>query len=73
MVAWGDGTTSSAVIDTESLTFTATHIMRDDMPTGSGLDTIAISVAITDDDGGTSTAVAGNIADCQRRAHGDDR
>ncbi len=32
MVAWGDGTSSAAVIDTASLTFAATHIMRDDMP-----------------------------------------
>ncbi len=30
-------------------------------PTGSALDTIAISVAITDDDGGTTTTSAGSV------------
>lgn len=53
-IYWGDGTTSPAIIDPVSRTFTASHLYSDDSPTGTAGDAYTVSFALTDDDGDTT-------------------
>ncbi|MFC1515837.1 Ig-like domain-containing protein, partial [Thermodesulfobacteriota bacterium] len=54
-VSWGDGTSSWAVIDAYTRTFTATHQYLDDNPSGTGSDIYDIDLTLTDDNGGSAT------------------
>lgn len=47
-IFWGDGTSSPAVVDEASRTFTASHRYMDDDPTATAFDFYAISAALTD-------------------------
>ncbi len=55
-ISWGDGTTSSAVVDAATRTFTADHVYLDDNLTGTTGDVYDVSVVVTDDDTGVDTA-----------------
>ena len=55
-VVWGDGTSSAAVVDAATRTFTASHQYLDDDPTGTPQDIYTIDVTVTDDDTGSATA-----------------
>jgi hypothetical protein len=52
IVTWGDGSTSPATASGGN--FTATHAYTDDNPTGTPSDTYIVSVAVSDDDLGTT-------------------
>ncbi|QDT13384.1 VCBS domain-containing protein [Planctomycetes bacterium K23_9] len=60
-VTWGDGTTSTHAIAAGATSFSIDHIYEDDNPTATSVDVNAVSLTITDDDGGTDSASAGNI------------
>lgn len=57
-INWGDGTTSSQSLGAGVLTFTAAHTYADDSPSGTASDSYAVSVAVTDKDGGAGAATA---------------
>lgn len=57
-ITWGDGTTSDAVVDADSRTFTATHQYLDDMPDGTADDVYPIVATVVDDDGGVGISTA---------------
>lgn len=61
LVNWSDGSLTEAEVDQESRTFTATHILRDDNPTGTPSDIAAISVTIFDNGGLSTSELAGNV------------
>ncbi|KAA5539564.1 PKD domain-containing protein [Roseiconus nitratireducens] len=50
-VDWGDGSTSEAVVDSTSRTFTAQHSYSDDQPTATAADDYIVEVTVVDDDG----------------------
>jgi Ca2+-binding RTX toxin-like protein len=56
MVSWGDDTTSEAIVDPVSRTFTATHQYLDDDPTGTPSDLYKVGLILTDDEGGSVSA-----------------
>jgi hypothetical protein len=58
MVAWGDGSGSTATISQGAGfgTFTATHQYLDDDPSGTPADDYTVTVTVTDDDTGSDTA-----------------
>lgn len=60
-VNWSDGSVTEAEVDEENRTFTATHVLRDDNPTGTPADIAAISVTIIDNGGLSTNALAGNV------------
>ncbi|MCA9237635.1 MAG: PKD domain-containing protein, partial [Planctomycetales bacterium] len=56
-IDWGDGTPlETVVLATGARTLAATHQYLDDNPTGTPADSYAISVTVTDDDGGSASA-----------------
>jgi PKD repeat protein len=52
-VAWGDGTSSTAAVNADG-TFTASHVYRDDSPSGTPSDVYQVGVVVRDDDGAFS-------------------
>ena len=58
LIDWSDGTTSEAVVDEETRTFTATHQYADNGAAGGTADSYFIVATITDDDSGKDTASA---------------
>ena len=58
IIDWGDGTSSIAVIDAATGTFTASHLYADDLssPAGTPADVFAITATVTDDDGAKASA-----------------
>lgn len=55
-INWGDGITTSATVDNTTRTFTASHLYRDDNPTGTGSDVYTITATAQDDDLGQGSA-----------------
>ncbi|MCR9201123.1 MAG: Ig-like domain-containing protein [Planctomycetaceae bacterium] len=66
LVNWGDGITSPATVDAATRTFTASHLYSDDDPSGTTVDTYAVSLTLTDDDGdstiGNTSITVTNVA-----------
>jgi hypothetical protein len=50
-VSWGDGASSIVTVNPDR-TFSATHLYRDDNPTGTPSDVYQIGIGVRDDDGG---------------------
>jgi hypothetical protein len=55
-IQWGDGTSSFAIVDSLTRTFTASHQLADDLPSNSPTDLATLSVIVVDDDQGTATS-----------------
>ena len=56
-ISWGDGTPNSVLsLAAGNLNISASHLYADDNPTSTPLDTNAISVVVTDDDGASGSA-----------------
>src|SRR5262249_25002555 len=55
-INWGDGTTTSATVNSTTHTFSATRLYADDNPTGTSPDVYPIVATVTDDDLGTGSA-----------------
>jgi hypothetical protein len=51
-IDWGDGSSSLAVVDQVTHTFSASHRYPDDNPGGTASDAYTITASVTDDDGG---------------------
>jgi hypothetical protein len=67
VISWGDGSTNTTVsLAAGATSFTTQHPYLDDNPTGTPSDTYAISVSVTDKDGGSTTgstsATVDNVA-----------
>ncbi|MCI0331619.1 MAG: PKD domain-containing protein [Planctomycetes bacterium] len=59
MIDWGNGDTSMATVDATLGTYTATYLYADDHPLTATLqDTFAITVVVTDDDGGSFSSAS---------------
>lgn len=56
-VDWGDGTLDQYPYPAGTQSFTQTHTYLDDSPSGTSQDTYAVSVTITDKDGGSDTVL----------------
>lgn len=59
VISWGDGSANTVLSLAAGLrNFAASHLCRDDSPSGTAADGYAISVTVTDQDDGTGTAGA---------------
>ena len=76
-VTWGDGSTSSAVVNQVAGTFEATHTYLDDTPTGTASDIAVIGVTLIDDDAGSDSGnesvVVNNLAPVVTAVSGPDQ